>query len=274
MENNEYIDRIHLYLSNEMTAQERTVFEQEMGENAVLRRDVEIERELLAAIQSAGDNDLKNSIQTARERLVQRGFFEPQKTISLSSTSRIVTMRRAISMAAAIAVLAAAAWWIFYRQPGAGAPDADAAFAQYFQKESTQSKAIIKNLESFGMAGADNAQDSLRDALVLYDEGKYDEACAALDSFLVIHPANDTAQFYLAMSHLNATRYARAIEALTPVADNTQSAFQQSAKWYTGLCYLKVENGVEQAKTMFASLAEDSNYADRQAAKGMLTLLK
>jgi TolA-binding protein len=272
MENSAYIDHIHRYLANAMTPQERTDFELKMEADAAFRHDVEVERALLTGIQSAGDKHLKHSIQTAGQRLKQRGFFEEKKAVPHLSTTKIITMRRAISMAAAIAVLAAAAWWIFYRQPNSDTPDA--AFAQYFQKESTQSKAILKNLESFGMAGAENTQDSLRNALTLYDEGKYDDACAAFDGFLVAHPANDTAQFYLAMSHLNASRYARAIEVLTPVMDNSQSAFQQSAKWYTGLCYLKVEDGIEQAKTLFATLAEDAEFADRQAAKGMLTLLK
>ena len=123
------------------------------------------------------------------------------------------------------------------------------------------------------MAGVETAQDSLREGLRLYEEGKYDETCAALDTFLAQYPANDTARFYLAMAHLNAERYARAVEILTPLTQMESSAFQLDATWYLGLCYLKVDDGLPKAKALFVGLSGNTEYKDHQAARGILRLL-
>jgi thioredoxin-like negative regulator of GroEL len=124
-----------------------------------------------------------------------------------------------------------------------------------------------------GFAGEPTPQDSLKEALKLYEAGKYNEAATALDSVLAKHPANDTAMFYLAMSHLNMERYSRALEILTPMTTMDSSAFKMESTWYLGLCYLKVENGLAKAKEIFGNLAANPDYKDRQGANGILNML-
>jgi tetratricopeptide (TPR) repeat protein len=223
-------------------------------------------------MQMAGDTELKQTISEVHNRLRQQGFFE--KTARQSPILTFIKsdkMKRVLALAAMLVVVAGVVWWSFFRTTPV---DTATAFNQYFKPETTQVKGIIRGLESFGMIDSMTQADSLREALKLYDEGKYNDAVAALDTFLLHHPENDTASFYLAMSHLNETRYAKAVELLTPLADKEDFALQDDAKWYLALCFLKVDNGLDKAVSLFTDLSEDPDYKDRKAASGMVGLLK
>ncbi|MEZ4958357.1 MAG: hypothetical protein R2830_00935 [Saprospiraceae bacterium] len=271
MDNNDYIEQIHRFLQNEMEAPERKKFQAEMEKNEVLRNDVLIEGKLLLGLGLMGDEDLRNTIQSVEKDMEQKGFFEKKDNIiPIHSNKKKSIMNRMIAFAAAAVILIGVAWWGFFRQP---AVDTNAAYAQYFKPEKSKLNEIMGG---FSHAFADtvyNYQDSLEDALKLYEAGQYNEACAALDSILLRHPANDTAQFYLAMGHLNAERYARAIEILSNFSSDQSSPFYFDAKWYLGLSYLKADKGLSKAKEIFTALSDDAAFKDRQSAKGLLRML-
>ncbi|MBK9015482.1 MAG: tetratricopeptide repeat protein [Saprospiraceae bacterium] len=182
-------------------------------------------------------------------------------------------MRKVMSIAAAAIVLIGLIWWGFFRQSPTSAPNSEQIFASNFKPETTKAKSIVAALESHGMVDSMNTQDSLREALSLYNEGKYKDASVALDTFLVYHPANDTALFYLAMSHLNDSRYARALELLDPITRTETSAFKLDAMWYLGLCYFKVDGGFAKAEEIFTQLASNPESKDQDSAKGILQLI-
>jgi TolA-binding protein len=269
MENNDY-ERIHRYLSGEMEDWEKWQFESDMKNNQELNQALAFERKLLAGLQLAGDEDLRSQIRSVHQKLEQQHFFEESnKVLSIHSTPKRIFMKRILAVAAVTVAISAMAWWFFFRSEPV---DPNAVFAQYFKPETTRVGEIIAGFSS-GFAGELTAQDSLREALKRYEDSKYDEATAALDSILVRHPANDTAMFYLGMSHLNMEQYARALEVLTHITALEGSAFRLESAWYLGLCYLKTENGLAKAKELFTGLADNADYKDRQAARGILYLL-
>lgn len=271
MEINEYTERIHQYLSNSMTEAERAVFEAEMASNPQLAEDLALERKLLEGIRLSGDAALRKNIADAEQRMSDQRFFQQAKVVPIGSakTTKSFAMRKVMSIAAAAIVLLGLVYWGFFREKAT--VDTDAIFAANFKPETTLIKDILGGA---GLLPPDSlAQDSLKAALVLYDAGKYKEATVALDSFLLRHPANDTAQFYLGMGHLNDERYARAVEVLEPVSQNEASAFQLSAMWYLGLCYFKVDGGFPKAEEIFTSLANNPESKDRQSAQGILQLI-
>lgn len=65
MENNEYIERIHQYLSNALTDEERSAFETELSNNPQLANDLSLEKKLMAGIRLSGDDALRKSVADA-----------------------------------------------------------------------------------------------------------------------------------------------------------------------------------------------------------------
>lgn len=270
MENNEYIERIHQYLANRMNQADKATFEKEIATDSQLAQDIKIEQKLLQGIVLAGDADLKKSIASVDESLAAKQFFAKGKIVSLPSQPKKFIMKKIIAFAAAAVVLIGVVYWGFFHQ---NAPSADQLFADNFKPETTKSVTIADGLKSSGLLDTMTMEDSLAAALDLYNEGKYNEAMVALDTFLVYHSANDTAQFYLGMTHLNEERYARAVEVLTPITTAESSSFRLDALWYLGLCYFKVDGGFAKAEEIFSQLASNPESKDQQAAKGILQLI-
>lgn len=272
MENNEYIERIHQYLSNALSAEERLAFETELSNNPQLANDLLLERKLLAGIRLSGDDALRKSIADAEKRLEAQQFFHQSKVVSINAakSTKSFAMRKVMSFAAAAIVLIGLVYWGFFREKAAEV-DTYEIFAANFKPE----KSLVKDLlGGEGLLPADSlTKDSLKAALALYDAGKYQEATVALDSILVHHPTNDTAQFYLGMGHLNVERYARAVEILEPIAQNDSSSFKLTAMWYLGLCYFKVDGGYAKAEEIFTALANNPDSKDRQSAQGILQMI-
>lgn len=255
-----------------MESWEKSQFENDMKINQELYHAVEFERKLLTGLHLVGDKELRKQIQAVHDDLAHQQFFEKKDNIiSINSINKRTFMKRIIAIAAAAVVLLGVVWFSFLKEKPAADPNE--VFAQHFKPETSRLGEVLAGFPA-GFAGELTAQDSLKEALKLYEQGKYDEAVAALDSVLVRHPANDTATFYLGMAHLNSERYARALEVLTPITTNESSAFKLESTWYTGLCYLKVDNGLDKAKDIFSGLANNAEYKDRQAAKGVLNLIE
>lgn len=274
--NEQYVDTIHRYLSGMMDSAEREAFETEITGNPALRKDVEVERLLLAGLEQAGDADLQKNIGDVHNRLKTEGFFEssagshpsPIQMIHFSKTS---VMKRIISIAAIFIVVAAGVWYFLQNKSDV---DPGAVFARNYQPQQDvqRARSIIATLESYGRAGAMTDSDSLRQALQLYEAGNFDEALALLKSLQQSHPENDTVQYYLGVIYMSRGLYAKAIEILLPLSESA-SALKNDALWNLGLCYLKTESGVDEAREAFTKLSQNNDYPDHRSAKAVLEQL-
>lgn len=274
--NEQYIDTIHRYLQGTMDAVEREAFEAEMQRSPELQNDVELERLLLEGLEYAGEAENRQKIGTVHQKLAAEGFFNEiaQTTpagLSVSHLSKTTMMKRILAIAASVAILTAA-FWLFNRP--AGSPDPNELFARYYQPAEAVQRAqtIIPTLESQGLAGVQTEADTLRDALQLYADGNLEEAVKLFKVYLESNPDDVMAQYFLGAAYMGQGHYAKAIEVFLPLS-RAESAVKNDALWNLGLCYMKVENGLEDARVTFQQLSTDNTYPNHRRAKAVLEQL-
>lgn len=274
--NEQYIDTIHRYLSGAMDVTERTAFEKEMHRDPQLQNDVEMERLLLSGLERAGETELRQKIGAVQDKLAAEGFFKADAAQSASPLvithlSKTFLMKRIIAIAASFAILAAAVW--FFTRP-ANTPDPGALFSNYYkpQEEIQRAQKIIPTLESHGLAGAFSDGDTLREALQFYADGKLEEAENYLKIYLETNPEDPMATYFLGATYMSQEHYAKAIEIFFPLS-RTESPVKNDALWNLGLCYLKTENGMEDARLSFEKLSADNSYPNHRGAKAVLEQL-
>ncbi len=276
--NEQHVETIHRYLAGTMDNHEREAFEADMQANPALREEVELERFLLTGIEHAGqEGEARKTIRVVQDKLRNEGFFESEKagTIpirTITHTKKFNIMKRMIAVAATLVVLAGGVWFFMNQDKPV---DTNALFTQFYQpKEDVQrAKGIVETLTSYGLAGVQSDTDTLKMALELYETDKYDEALALLKGFAETHPENDVAQYYIGVIHISQGRYAKAIEVLLPISKSEESALKNDALWNLALCYLKTEDGVNDAREAFIKLSNDNTYSNHRGAKAVLEQL-
>jgi len=273
--NEQYIDAIHRYLSGSMDAAESEAFEAEMHANPTLKNDVEFERTLLAGIELAGDRALRNTIGTVHRNLKSEGFFQSnvsESPITIFHVSKSSIMKRILAIAAGLVAIAAGVFFFMQQDKPA---DPNTVFTQFYkpQEDVQRAQKIIASLESYGLAGVQTDTDTLKQALQLYEAGKYQESIALLKVFSQLHPDNDTAVYYLGVIHMSQEHYAKAIELLLPLSRSDASSLKNDALWNLGLCLLKTENGKEDARDAFLKLSKDNSYPNQRGAVAVLEQL-
>lgn len=275
--NEQYIDTIHRYLNGIMPAAEREAFEAEIRTNPELQEDVETERLLLAGLERSGQAEIQKTIQNVHQKLKTEGFFESVQeketpSLTVSHSSKRTPMNRILAIAASLVILAGVVW--FFTRGGAPV-DPETLFANNYRPDADldRAKTTITSLESMGMAGVTTDSDTLRQALQLYEDGQLEEAQKMLTDLFAAHPDNETTQYYLGVVHMAQSHYAKAIELLLPLSRSESADYKNEALWNLGLCYLKTENGVEDAREAFLKLSNDNEYPNHRGAKAVLDQL-
>lgn len=270
-----YFHDLHEYLSGNMDTDQKSAFENALRASPDLRRDLDFEAKLLAGMETLGERQTQKKIETTHQKLKSEGFFDENQNADRNSApivqlKKLTVMKRIVSIAAA-AVALFGIFWFVNKKPAT--MDPKEVFAKNFKPDTERARAISTALESHGLAGATTPQDTVRDAIKLFADGQYDKSIALLDSIIVAYPTNDTARFYLGYSHLCRERYARAIELLEPISLDEKSVFKQEATWNAGLCYLKVEGGLDEACKRFEALSGDFSNPKHREAKAMCQML-
>jgi len=276
--NEQHVETIHRYLAGIMETREREAFEADMQANPALREEVELERILISGIERAGqDNEVRKTLEAVQDKLRSEGFFQSREDattpiLTIAHTKKFNIMKRMLAAAATLVVLVGGVWFFMNQDKPV---DANALFTQYYQpKEDVQrAKGIIETLTSYGLAGVQSDTDTLKMALQLYESDKYDEALVLFKGFAETHPENDVAQYYMGVIHMSQGRYAKAIELLLPISRSDESALKNDALWNLALCYLKTDDGVNDAREAFIKLSNDNTYPNHRGAKAVLEQL-
>ncbi len=261
MEDDVNIEKAHRYLSGEMSPAERQAFEADMEKNEELRQAVLREQQLLEALERSFDDQVKEDIGQVHRQLEAQGFF----TKARRPSGRRVALRA--GLAAAVVALCFGIWWLAVRPASSGPA---LAFREHFRPETTKVEEIIGELTSVGFTPEMNREDSLREALALYRDGRYPQAANALEGFLNANPQNDTARFYLALAEMSLSKFESAAGRLYALARQDNFTMADDAQWYLALAYLQTEGNWKEARRILRQLADKDNSGRQAEARRLL----
>jgi len=179
---------------------------------------------------------------------------------------RQVTMWRQIrAIAAAIAVIAIAVWFVLPMNSLDRTVDKN--FAYYPNKTPYNSRGGATD-------GGEQAPQAVYDAFKLYDDAKHKQAAEALGNIAAAFPDKLEYRFYQGVALLADEQYPAAAAALQPVADSNDS-YKTASLYYLGLAYAGAGDKEQARKALQAYLGSDGEVLTyREQAQNVLDALK
>jgi len=229
-------EKMEDYIHGKLSALEQQRFEDEMAQDEVLRQEVALYRRLIDAVETESARQLL-------EQIHEENFAKETTVVPLQS-------RRAffpLAIAASLALLVLAGWWLFTLQ----STQAEGLYAAYF----------------FPAVGLPTTLGYTEDpqfaeGMISYKLQEYAEARNYWKSLVEADPQNDTLNYYMGIAFLADEMPDQAVNHLQRVVQQDESAYQNDAKWYVALAYLLAEQE-ENAKTILNELAAtESNYQE------------
>lgn len=270
------IERFDKYINDKMDEAELAEFEKELEENKELADDLAVFLDIREGVEAIGDKELESKIKAIDKKLDRDNFFsEPtSKIIKMKSTKSI--WRRPLAIAASLAVLLTAGYFLF-SPTNNNQQNLAATFEKFKQPETTATSEILDKLEASGFADDNKSkQDSLAAALTLYEQGAYKKAISYVNQYLKTYPEDKVAKLYLGLSLLQDEEYGKAAKHLMPLAELDDFEQQEVAKWYLALCYttFKSESADKHAKRIFQELLSSSRPEYVRGSKAFLQLMR
>jgi tetratricopeptide (TPR) repeat protein len=227
-----YSELIPAYLEGEMDNTERLAFEEEMRRNDLLRKEVELHREVDASLSESDIIRLRASLNSIHAGMLEAG--EDSRVIRLKP-------RHTLLAVAAVAVLLIASVWIFsvLRNPSLSPEDL---YAMYYQPDDA-----VMVMRSGGESGEG---DLLTEALRRYEQADY---AGALELFKA-DKSNLMVHFYSGLAYMEIEMFSEAIRSFQTILDDQQNLFVEQAQWYQGLCYIKTGRN-DKARAVLQDLA-------------------
>ncbi|MFO8129662.1 MAG: tetratricopeptide repeat protein [Bacteroidales bacterium] len=105
-----------------------------------------------------------------------------------------------------------------------------------------------------------------------YENRDYTNALALFNKLLAQDPDNIPVQFYAGISNIETGKYRNALKPFNHIINDDQNLYQDKAMWYSGLCYLKL-NETDKAFAIFKNIST-SNSAYKYKAKNILKSIR
>ncbi len=205
----ELLDRIDSYLLHRMNEQERVSFENRMATDIGLSREVQLQKELIHAIELGA---LQESLEEIRHQNLDR----------VEESNSTESNRYWYAMAASLLALMTLGVWMFSK------PDPkEKLFSEYVDYD-----------PGLPVPMSASGQYSFYDAMVDYKNELYTSAIGKWSVLLEDDPQNDTLNYYLASAHFRLEEYSRAIPLYLKVAMSESPEFQAKSEWYLALSWI------------------------------------
>lgn len=221
-------ERIERYLLEKMDPNERNIFEAELDSNPELHTELNVQRELIRAVEVGG---LKEDLDKIHAKTIQKSSARPSRN-------------NWFAIAAGLAAIIAVSIWAVNHQSAN-----DSLFAQY----STTDPGLPVPMSA-------SANYTFHDAMVDYKAEKYDKAIAKWTALLKEGKNDNPLNYYIGAAYFNQNNYAAALPWFQKELNDSNGTFHAKAQWYELLCQLKLN---ETEKVLQTVALPDSPYKDR-----------
>jgi tetratricopeptide (TPR) repeat protein len=233
------------YLRDEMDAQERQQFEEQLAADTTLTEDLELQRDTVAGIGLDGSQALKKRLQAVEANLASPA---PMAVSAKRPNRRFLTTWVAVAASLLTVVLLGYLFLI----PPTSPEDLYVAYHKPFPNLINPAQRSVEVEE----------ETLLEQAVRAYDAQRYDQALA------LFAQSNDSSTpghtFYYAASYLESGQPERAIPLFERVVQDEAGLFYEPGQWYLALAYLRA-NRPEAALPHLQILAEQEGDYTEQA---------
>jgi len=214
----EQFERIEAYLLNKLSSAEKDAFEIELNDNEKLRKELQIQQEMMMAVELGSFKDTLSKIHIANETHITGGAENSPN-------------RYWMAIAASLVTLLAVSLWIFNK------PDKnEQLFAQFVQYDPGLPVPMSAQNTS-----NENFKYRFSDAMVDFKNEQYQLAISKWSELLDVKPNNDTLTYYIGSAHFNNAAYKSAESYFGNVAQINSSVFQNKSQFYLVLCWLQAK---------------------------------
>ena len=251
----EQYEVIEAYLTNELSAADRALFEADMQADAELRAEVDRQRTLRLGLRAMG---IERAMERAKAQyeataLVSEAVFNKQSVV------RPLGSWRYWAAAASVVVVLGVGYYAYQHTTDR---QADIAYAETVSPDETEQ--LMKDFPSGRIP--DETRTQFMDALTNYKAGKYDKVIEQLRTLPADKQTIYYKNYFLGLSYLANKQPTEAI----PLLSNAQAApslqLRQKANWFLALAYVK--NGQnEKALPMLKQISTDKAHPFNALAK-------
>ncbi|MFD2937112.1 hypothetical protein [Spirosoma flavum] len=251
---------IEAYLTNELSAADRGLFESDMLANAELREEVDRQRDIRLGLRALGI-----------ERALERAKTQYKATVSLAKPElvsdnqtivRPLVSWRYWAAAASIVVVLGVGYYTYQQTIDR---QADIAYAETFTPDPTDE--LVKDFPTGKFSPA--ARTQFLDALSKYKAGKYDQVIDQLTTLPADKQTIHYKNYFLGLSYLANKQPTEAIPLLSKAQTAPSAKLRQKAEWFLALAYVK--NGQkEKALPMLKRISTDKAHPFYSLAQQVL----
>lgn len=223
-----------------VTEQKRVQIQQKLATDKQYNEKYQQLKKAKATLQYAEKEKFKATFKEVQQDLEKEQFFDKnviidKSTTTTTTTAKVFSLRKVLSIAAAVSLLLVSLWWIM--RP----PTTQNIYANYFEK--AKDRALVNEVGNLGFAKL-LYHNQLHQALVFYhqEQPNYEQALPLFEQYLKEAPITDTyytkGQFFYALTLMELNQFDKTIPVLETLSQQ-KNDYQTKATFNLALAYLK-----------------------------------
>ena len=250
---NSLVALIDRKLSGEMVEAELKQFEELLNSDPSVAEDLHLHMELEAAIGETDVMDIRKNL----DHVYESTQIEKEQPSIVRSLFRSKLHRIAAAAFTIIIMLGAVSFFLLNTQ---NPVSNDNLFKIYYQPDAAL---LIRG----------HSEDKLLiEGFQKYENRDYSGALVIFTEILSKDPNNIPVQFYAGISNIESGKYRNALKPFNYIVSHNHNLYVEKARWYAGLCYLKL-NDNNKALEIFKEIST-SNSTYKYKAKNIIKSIR